>query len=534
MGAGRRGLGPPSPPGQACKAEPGGTSPPARRHLCNGKWGLAGGSGLAVTRPSYPESGAFPSLDRRRQAPAGLTGPPPGQRVPLGRSSGIPVRLATNLFGLDLPGDWQLHQYRVAYSPALESRRLRAALLCGHPALAGRAKAFDGAVLLNKEARLELETWGLHLGRQVVLTGRVAPAEKILTGDQAVSGPSGRRLVLPTALCPVPPVGQGRRAARPPRYNNKTYRVDDIAWALRPTDTFRRRDGSEVSYVDYYRQVLCVLPSSRGHYYEAIKKFLSTDAPVPSQCVLARTLGRQGIMASVAAKVAMQMTCKLGGELWAVEIPLRSLMVVGIDVCRDAAGAGTVVGLVASSNPQATRYGRPRLVLALAPRGGSWTRDSPWCCAPQDTSARAGGCAALRLRLTLLGPSPRLSVVVVRRRCAPRFFAELGRSVQNPPLGTIVDTEATRPDWYDFYLVSQQACRGTVSPTHYNVLYDDNGLKPDHMQRLTFKLCHLYYNWPGAIGCPAPCQYARKLTFLVAQSIHKEPSLELANSLFYL
>lgn len=38
----------------------------------------------------------------------------------------------------------------------------------------------------------------------------------------------------------------------------------------------------------------------------------------------------------------------------------------------------------------------------------------------------------------------------------------------------------------------------------------------------------------GLISVPAPCQYARKLTFLVAQSIHKEPSLELANSLFYL
>lgn len=49
---------------------------------------------------------------------------------------------------------------------------------------------------------------------------------------------------------------------------------------------------------------------------------------------------------------------------------------------------------------------------------------------------------------------------------------------------------------YDFYLVSQAACRGTVNPTYYNVIYDDNGLKPDHMQRLTFKLCHLYYNWP--------------------------------------
>lgn len=49
---------------------------------------------------------------------------------------------------------------------------------------------------------------------------------------------------------------------------------------------------------------------------------------------------------------------------------------------------------------------------------------------------------------------------------------------------------------YDFYLISQAACRGTVNPTYYNVIYDDNGLKPDHMQRLTFKLCHLYYNWP--------------------------------------
>lgn len=87
---------------------------------------------------------------------------------------------------------------------------------------------------------------------------------------------------------------------------------------------------------------------------------------------------------------------------------------------------------------------------------------------------------------------------------------------------------------YDFYLISQVACRGTVNPTYYNVIYDDNGLKPDHMQRLTFKLCHLYYNWPGLISIPAPCQYAHKLTFLVAQSIHKEPSLELANSLFYL
>lgn len=39
------------------------------------------------------------------------------------------------------------------------------------------------------------------------------------------------------------------------RYNNKTYRIDDIDWSVKPTDTFQKRDGTEITYVDYYKQV---------------------------------------------------------------------------------------------------------------------------------------------------------------------------------------------------------------------------------------------------------------------------------------
>lgn len=62
-------------------------------------------------------------------------------------SSGIPVKLVTNLFGLDLPQDWQLYQYHVTYTPELASRRLRIALLYGHRELSRKAKAFDGTIL---------------------------------------------------------------------------------------------------------------------------------------------------------------------------------------------------------------------------------------------------------------------------------------------------------------------------------------------------------------------------------------------------
>jgi hypothetical protein len=52
---------------------------------------------------------------------------------------------------------------------------------------------------------------------------------------------------------------------------------------------------------------------------------------------------------------------------------------------------------------------------------------------------------------------------------------------------------------YDFFIISQSVRQGTVSPTHYNVIHDGTGIKPDHIQRLTYKLTHLYYNWPVSI-----------------------------------
>lgn len=39
------------------------------------------------------------------------------------------------------------------------------------------------------------------------------------------------------------------------RYNNKTYRIDDIDWSVKPTHAFHKRDGTEITYVDYYKQV---------------------------------------------------------------------------------------------------------------------------------------------------------------------------------------------------------------------------------------------------------------------------------------
>lgn len=113
------------------------------------------------------------------------------------------------------------------------------------------------------------------------------------------------------------------------------------------------------------------------------------------------------------------------------------------------------------------------------------------------------------------------------------FFLQR-EGLENPIPGTVVDSCITRRNYYDFFLVPQNVRQGTVTPTHYIVIHDTSKIETDHMQRLTYKLCHLYYNWPGTIRVPAPCQYAHKLVYLVGQNLLAEPHQSLSDILFYL
>ena len=96
------------------------------------------------------------------------------------------------------------------------------------------------------------------------------------------------------------------------------------------------------------------------------------------------------------------------------------------------------------------------------------------------------------------GWKPELAYMVLKKRINQRFFRtnEQGEE-DNPFPGTIIDSKITRRDMYDFLLVSQKVRQGTVTPVHYNIIYDTTNLNADKFQQLTYKLTHLYYNWPG-------------------------------------
>uniref|UniRef100_A0A674C1J4 Piwi-like RNA-mediated gene silencing 1 n=1 Tax=Salmo trutta TaxID=8032 RepID=A0A674C1J4_SALTR len=452
----------------------------------------------------------------------------------------------------------------------------------------GRLNRFVGNIHQNTEAQTELNTWGLNFDNKLLsLTGRVLPAERIVQGSRTVYKPTqNQSFNWSKEMRGIPLI-----SCRP--LENWlmffTRRNNDVAQALLQTlnkvstplgirichsakvwlnmtvmvllqTCCSYMSGIYVSCVGFLPKVVVVLPSNRKDKYDSVKKYLCVDCPTPSQCVVARTLAKQQALMTVATKIALQINCKMGGELWSVEIPLKQLMIVGIDCYHDtAAGKRSIGALVASLNQGMSRWFSKCVLqnrgqeimdgLKVALQGAlkAWLKHNN--CLPSRIIVYRDGVGDGMLQsvvnyevpqimesIKTMGHdyAPKLTLVVVKKRISSRFFARIDGKLTNPPPGTCIDTEVTRPEWYDFFIVSQAVRMGSVSPTHYNVVYDSSGLKPDHMQRLTYKLCHMYYNWQGIIRVPAPCQYAHKLAFLVGQSIHREPNMNLDDFLYYL
>jgi len=113
-----------------------------------------------------------------------------------------------------------------------------------------------------------------------------------------------------------------------------------------------------------------------------------------------------------------------------------------------------------------------------------------------------------------LDPSyrPKLTLIVAQKRHHTRFFPGAqgpvsGRASNIVP-GTVVDKDITHPDQFEFYLCAHHGIQGTSRPIRYHVIHDDSDFSADHIQAMTFYLCHMYARCTRAVSIPAPVYYA--------------------------
>ncbi|KAG7440908.1 argonaute-like protein [Guyanagaster necrorhizus] len=106
---------------------------------------------------------------------------------------------------------------------------------------------------------------------------------------------------------------------------------------------------------------------------------------------------------------------------------------------------------------------------------------------------------------------PLVSVIICGKRHHSRFYPTGGANADkngNTKPGTVVDKGITGVFDYDFYLQAHAGLQGTVKPTHYVVIYDENSLDVDELQKGTNNTSYLYARATKAVSLIPAAYYA--------------------------
>ncbi|XP_009081854.1 PREDICTED: piwi-like protein 2, partial [Acanthisitta chloris] len=273
-------------------------------------------------------------------------------------------------------------------------------------------------------------------------------------------------------------------------------------------ETYVKTIRSILGSQDKMQLLLCLIPNNRDDLYGAIKKLCCVQAPVPSQVITAQSLlSHPGKIRSVVQKVLLQVNCKLGGELWRVEIPLKQLMVVGMDIHHSQSqGIRSVVGFVASMNQILTKW-YSRVVFQMPHQE---IADSLRLCLAQalqhfyklnhtlplrivvyrDGVADSQLDTVLKYEIPQMQKSfeafdnyhPSLVVMVVQKQINISFYNLMGTEFLSPPAGTVIDHTITSSGWQDFFLLAHHSQQGCSIPTRYVCLWNTAQLSCEHLQ----------------------------------------------------
>lgn len=220
------------------------------------------------------------------------------------------------------------------------------------------------------------------------------------------------------------------------------------------------------------KMILVVLPTNRADRYSAIKKVCLIELGIPVQVVIKRSITHKNI-GSIASKVVIQMTAKLGGMPWMIKLPVKGLMTVGFDVSHHPRDKSRSIGaLVATMDLRksgvfysvTTSYkdGNEmnchlaihmkkaleiyRETCGAYPEKILFYRDGVGDGQVQYVMKQEVDPLVEQLKKIYNEDVPKLAYIIVNKRTNTRLFKGSGSTIVNPKPGTVVDREITQPD----------------------------------------------------------------------------------------
>lgn len=117
---------------------------------------------------------------------------------------------------------------------------------------------------------------------------------------------------------------------------------------------------------------------------------------------------------------------------------------------------------------------------------------------------------------------PKLSIIICGKRHHARFYPTAANSDRNGNTlpGTVQDRGVTSIFEFDFYLQAHAGLQGTVRPTHYVVLYDENNLGSDEVQQGIHTASYAYARATKAVSLMPAAYYADVVCEMARYWIH--------------
>ncbi|KAM3284507.1 protein argonaute 2 [Capsicum chacoense] len=284
------------------------------------------------------------------------------------------------------------------------------------------------------------------------------------------------------------------------------------------------------------QMIICVM-AAKHNGYKYLKWVSETKIGVVTQCCLSSNVnkGQDQYFANLSIKI----NAKLGGSNMELMERLPNfggednVMFIGADVNHPAARNETcpsIAAVVATVNwPAANRYAAR--VCPQEHRTEKILNFGSMCADLLKAYARLNSVKPNRIVVFRDGVSegqfdmvlneelvdlakaiydnhyqPAITLVVAQKRHHTRLFPEGGPA--NVPPGTVVDTIIVHPSDFDFYLCSHFGGLGTSKPTHYHVLWDENGFNSDRLQKLIYSMCFTFARCTKPVSLVPPVYYA--------------------------
>ena len=130
--------------------------------------------------------------------------------------------------------------------------------------------------------------------------------------------------------------------------------------------------------------------------------------------------------------------------------------------------------------------------------------------------------------------APKFCFLIVNKRTEAKFFEFSNGNTNNPKEGTVIDSQVTTPNMYEFYLQPQFVNSGTATPTHFHCIYDNTGIPLEILEKITYRMCYYYWNWSGAIREPAALKFAEVANKFSSTYLHSEVRDKLKNCPYYI